>query len=338
MSLFPDDPADELPPQAKRLAPRLHELAAQGVYFGTSSWKYEGWLGSIYNPERYQTRGKVSKAKFEEGCLSEYAETFPTVCGDFAFYQFPSVSYWERLFAAVPAGFVFGFKVPEDLTVWKWPNHPRYGQRSGQLNQHFLDPNIFVDAFIKRLEPHHAKVGPLIFEFGTLPKTTFKTVDKVLDRLDPFLAALPTGWRYAVEIRNKEYLGSAYFNCLSSHGVAHTLNAWTRMPELGEQAEMEGIHTADFTVVRALLTHGRGYEQSVDNFDPYDRIQEPNEAARKALGAIVERIRQREETAFLYINNRLEGNAPSTIEAVVNALGAGKSVRCRPRLAPMPGA
>jgi hypothetical protein len=92
------------------------------------------------------------------------------------------------------------------------------------------------------------------------------------------------------------------------------------MPELGEQAAMEGVHTADFTVVRALLAHGRGYEQSVDTFEPYDRIQEENPAARKALGAIVERIKKREERAFLYINNRLEGNAPSTIEAVVTAL------------------
>jgi hypothetical protein len=34
------------------------------VYFGTSSWKYEGWLGSIYTPERYLTRGKFSKKKW----------------------------------------------------------------------------------------------------------------------------------------------------------------------------------------------------------------------------------------------------------------------------------
>ena len=44
-----------------RLGPKLRALAEQGVYFGTSSWKYEGWLGSIYTPERYFTRGKLSK-------------------------------------------------------------------------------------------------------------------------------------------------------------------------------------------------------------------------------------------------------------------------------------
>jgi hypothetical protein len=68
------------------LAARLHALASEGVYFGTSSWKYPGWLGSIYKPERYFTRGRFSQKKFESECLAEYAETFPAVCGDFSFY------------------------------------------------------------------------------------------------------------------------------------------------------------------------------------------------------------------------------------------------------------
>ena len=71
--LFGNDPA----PQASRLAPKLRTLADRGVYFGTSSWKYDGWLGSIYSRDRYVTRGKFSKAKFEENCLAEYAQTFP---------------------------------------------------------------------------------------------------------------------------------------------------------------------------------------------------------------------------------------------------------------------
>jgi uncharacterized protein YecE (DUF72 family) len=106
-TLFPD--SGDLQPQAARLAPKLKRLAEQDIYFGTSSWKYEGWLGSIYTPGRYETRGRLSKKKFEDTCLTEYAQTFPTVCGDFAFYQFPSASYWAKLFDATPADFTFGF-------------------------------------------------------------------------------------------------------------------------------------------------------------------------------------------------------------------------------------
>jgi hypothetical protein len=41
MSLFPDLD-DDRPPPAARLASRLRALADRGLYFGTSSWKYEG--------------------------------------------------------------------------------------------------------------------------------------------------------------------------------------------------------------------------------------------------------------------------------------------------------
>jgi len=44
MSLSPQaDVTGDMPPQAARLAPKLRALADQDVYFGTSSWKYEGW-------------------------------------------------------------------------------------------------------------------------------------------------------------------------------------------------------------------------------------------------------------------------------------------------------
>jgi len=44
-------------------------LAATGVFVGTSSWKYEGWLGQLYTPARYEYRGKVAKTRFERNCL-----------------------------------------------------------------------------------------------------------------------------------------------------------------------------------------------------------------------------------------------------------------------------
>ncbi|HEV3164676.1 MAG TPA: DUF72 domain-containing protein [Isosphaeraceae bacterium] len=312
-----DDADDQLPPQAARLAPALHSLAEQGVYLGTSSWKYEGWLGSIYSPERYVTRGRFSKKKFEAECLTEYAKTFPTVCGDFAFYQFPTPDYWQRLFHGTPSSFLFGFKVPEEITVALWPGHARYGARAGQANESFLNADIFQTYFAQRLQPYAAQVGTLIFEFGTFNKKTFPAVADFYERLDSFLAALPPGFRYAVEIRNEEYLLADYFATLARHNVAHVFNAWTRMPTLGEQITIPDAFTADFTVVRALLRHGRTYEQAVKSLEPYQRVQEPDLSTRRALRRIVDRAVMVKKPAFLFVNNRLEGNAPETIEAVV---------------------
>src|SRR5271169_1776015 len=93
------------------VAAEAAELAAKGVFIGTSSWKYEGWLGQLYTPARYKYRGKVAKTRFERDCLAEYAEVFKTVCVDAAYYDFPRVEYLQKLALAVPDDFRFGFKV-----------------------------------------------------------------------------------------------------------------------------------------------------------------------------------------------------------------------------------
>lgn len=312
---------DDLAPQAARLAPKLRALAEQQIYFGTSSWKYEGWLGTVYNRSRYESRGRFSQRKFETECLAEYAATFPVVCGDFAFYQFPSPEYWERLFDQTPPPFLFGFKVPEEITVARWPGHARYGARAGTENLSFLDARLFRSLFAQRLEPYAERVATLIFEFGTFPRAMFPSVDHFLARLDPFLGDLPQGFRYAIEIRNAEYLGTDYFDVLASRGVAHVFNAWTRMPQLDAQAALPGAFTAGFSVVRALLAKGRSYEQAVQAFSPYDRTVAPNTAARDGLRHVAEHSRRTREPAFLFVNNRVEGHAPTTIEAVVEQLG-----------------
>ncbi|MBV6434598.1 MAG: hypothetical protein IANPNBLG_04867 [Bryobacteraceae bacterium] len=70
-------------------------------------------------------------------------------------------------------------------------------------------------------------------------------------------------------------------------------------------------------MVRALLRPGRTYEDAVAKFSPYLHVQEPLPGARQAVRRFVERARSRKQTAFLFVNNRLEGNAPESIAAMV---------------------
>lgn len=308
--------AEPLSPLRERLTRKLASLARQDILIGTSSWKYEGWLGSIYSPDRYQTRGKLSRKKFEENCIAEYGEVFPIVCGDFAFYQFPSVSFWEKLFHTAPPQLQWAFKVPEEITVKQWPGHARYGARAGMENENFLNVDLFQGAFLRALEPYRDRVRLCIFEFGTMSRKTMPDLSHFLRQLNAFLSELPPAWRFAVEIRNPEYLEADYFSCLRSYNVAHVLNAWTRMPELQTQLSFDDIFTADFMAVRALLKYGRTYEQAVKSFEPYERVQEENPAARDALRAILERAKRIKQPAFVFVNNRLEGHAPGTIDAI----------------------
>src|SRR5277367_3066669 len=196
-------PLFDAPPAFDRLAlgARLRALAAENIWIGTSSWKYEGWLDQIYHRDRYLSRGKFSKKRFEAECLAEYAEVFPIVCGDFSFYQFPSPEFWTKLFTSTPAPLQFALKVPEEVTCEVFPKHPRYGPRAGLKNPAYLDAGALRALFLEPLEPYAARLAPLIFEFGARTGPPFEFVD----RIDSFLEALPGSFRYAVEIRNREF-------------------------------------------------------------------------------------------------------------------------------------
>jgi uncharacterized protein YecE (DUF72 family) len=250
--------------------------------------------------------------------LSEYAETFPIVCGDFSFYQFPSEEYWRKLFGSAPQALQFAFKAPEDVTVKQFPRHPRYGARAGDDNSSFLDAGLFQSAFLDLLAPYQPRVAALILEFGSFPKQRLVDTGAFLQELDPFLAALPRDFRYAVEIRNPEFLSPEYFACLRSHGVAHVFSAWTRMPEIGVQTHLRDAYTADFTLARALLRRGRPYEDAVAKFTPYSHVQDPNPETRDALRLLIAHARERHQPSYIFVNNRLEGNAPETIEAITD--------------------
>src|SRR5438094_7913365 len=100
-----------MPFDRERMKVQAAELAAKGVFIGTSSWKYDGWFGQLYTPAHYEYRGKVAKTRFERECLPEYTEVFKTVCVDAAYYAFPSDKYLAGLAAQVPLDFTFRFNV-----------------------------------------------------------------------------------------------------------------------------------------------------------------------------------------------------------------------------------
>ena len=311
----PEPPAPGAPTEyAEKNRERLHRWASRGIFFGSSSWKYPGWEGIVYN------RPYPSKKAFEQECITEYAELFPTVCADFALYDFPDADRLMALHDRTPELFTISLKVTDRITIKRYPNLPRHGAMAGKDNPDFLNVELFEDAFLRPLEALRAKRGVVIFEFSTFHPTSGVAYDTFMERLDRFLAQLPRGVSYAVEIRNSEYLTSDYFALLTRHGVAHVLNSWTRMPPIMEQTRIAGVLTGGFSVARALLRPGRTYREAVEKFQPYDRIREENPELRLGLADAVQRCIAERKQLYAYVNNRAEGNSPKTIEAILDVL------------------
>ena len=300
------------------LAARLRTLAENRIYIGTSSWKYEGWLGMLYDRSNYENRGRFSKTRFEQECLHEYSRFFPSVCVDAGYYRFPDERYLERLMSQVPSNFLFTWKVTDEITLRRFPKLPRFGSRQGQLNPNFLNADLCQSSLLRLLEPYRQQTGPLIFEFAEFRPSDFRGIDDFLTRLDDFFQALPAGWAYSVEIRTEEFFTEAYLALLAKHRIAHVLSQWSYMPEVGEQLKRPGIFTADFRVARFLLRRGRPYERAVKIFSPYREAREVNEPARTAARTLIFDLPQKDgKPIFTYFNNRLEGNALNTIWSVI---------------------
>jgi len=293
---------------------RLKRWASRGIYFGTSSWKYPGWKGQVYN------RTYPTKRLFDQECLSEYAELFPTVCADFALYDFPSPEKMHIIHEQTPDTFTVSLKVTDRITIKRYPNLPRHGANAGRENPDFLNVSLFEKAFLEPLEQLKKKRGVIIFEFSTFYPNSGVTFETFRELIDGFLTRLPKGYDYAIELRNKDFLTADYLALLSSHGVAHLLNNWTRMPPIVEQIKLAGVLTAQFSVARALLKPGRSYQQAVDLFQPYDRIKEENADLRTGLAESVRRCIAEGKSLYAYVNNRAEGNSPRTIEAILDIL------------------
>ena len=276
------------------------------IYLGTSSWKYEGWQGMIYH-DHYP-----SKKSFQARCLREYARYFPAVGVDSTFYRFPPPKMIAGLADLTPPDFKFGLKATEEITVYKYPTHPRYGRRGGQLNPQFLNGQLFVEKFLEPVSALGSKLGPIIFQFPVLPK---ELVDdgSFLGQLDEFLGRLPPGYQYATEIRNRQLFGPPYFTLLRRHGVAHVYSSWSWMPPLGEQLQAPDSRTAEFFVMRLLTPPQVVYGDAVEAFFPYTHIQKPQLEMRDSLVQYLNSAVQSEFPGYVFINNRLEGAAPLTI-------------------------
>jgi uncharacterized protein YecE (DUF72 family) len=297
-------------------------LAQKGVYVGTSSWKYEGWFDQLYTPARYEYRGKVARTRFQRECLSEYAEVFKTVCVDAAYYTFPSRNYLEGMASVVTPDFRFAFKVTDAITLKKFPNLDRFGDRAGKPNENFLNADLFATAFLGPCEHIRPNVGLLMFEFSRFWPSDYEHGRDFVADLDSFFGKLPKGWPYGVELRNSHWLRAEHFGCLTRHGVTHVFNSWEGMPPVREQLALPGSRTnPSLVAARFLLKPGRQYEDAVKLFQPYDRVKEPNPEARAAGKALIAEGKTAgpERTTFIYVNNRLEGNALETIAAMMDA-------------------
>ena len=317
LALFDTSPIEEPDPYAQQLQ-RTHEEAdaiarrlPDGVFFGTSSWSFPGWRGIVYSRQSTQT----SLAR--EG-LREYA-THPllkTVGVDRSYYAPMPVDDLRRYNEQLPDGFRCCFKAPASVTAMALGAPGRQSK-----NPDFLSVDRLVDDLLGPCDlAFSSHTGPIVLEFPPFPRGARVDVAEFHSNLDRFLGQLPSGFEYAVELRDNRLLTPAYRDMLARHRVAHTFNYWSAMPTPGEQAAVVPPEDSDFAVVRLLLRPGTWYEDQRERFQPFDRLVEPDTAMRADVVAIARRVVNRGRRVFVLVNNKAEGSSPLTVTALARAL------------------
>ncbi len=289
------------------------------IRLGTSTWTYEGWQGQIY-------QRKYAKTTFARECLGEYCQylyngepLFRTVGNDSTFYRPPSANQLRHYLNQIPEDFQMCFKVWEEITIPRYAKHIRYGLKAGQPNPRFLDAKPFNDLVLTpyreaKFEPY---MGPLLFEF----QQHGMSMGDFCSILDRFFGQLPQDIRYAVEIRNAGLLSLDYRKILERHGVAHVYNHWSYMPPLLEQhRRMQERFTAPFTVIRLLTPLNMSYEVAKKRAAPYNKIVEALPQMRRETITLIKQAIGENRRAYILVNNRSEGSAPLTVQALADRL------------------
>jgi uncharacterized protein YecE (DUF72 family) len=119
---------------------------------------------------------------------------------------------------------------------------------------------------------------------------------------------LPTGYKFAVKIRNKNWLSKPFFDLLRAHKVAYTLIDQSWMPRPAEIFEKFDPITADFTYIRPLGDR-KGIEKQTKSRDKVDRSKELMSGVN-----VCERAIRRGVSTFVYVNNHYAGFALATVE------------------------
>ncbi|MFO1054578.1 MAG: DUF72 domain-containing protein [Planctomycetota bacterium] len=272
--------------------------------YGTSSWSEKSWVGVFY-PEGMPPGD----------WLTHYATRFDTVEADVTYYRVPDRKLVDGWAARTPDGFTLSAKFPRSIVHGGDAATPDT-ERVLAWDHVGDDVQRFLDA-MGRLG---SKCGPLVLQFPYFNRQAFTSAAPFFARLESFLDRLPRGFRYAVEIRNKGWIGQDLLSRLRSRKVALVLVDILYMPHPAELAAKFDLVTADFVYAR-LIGDRKAVEAKTDTFD-HIVIDQGERLDRWAhlLRDLLEHVPE----AYAYANNHYAGHGPETIRDLVARFEASR--------------
>lgn len=306
-------------------APSLIELAAaqpSNLYLGTSSWNYPGWKGLVWDRE-------YPDAKLSKHGLIAYSKhpLFRTVSIDRSFYKPLTVAQFSAYAAQVPDDFRFVVKAPSLICDSQIRDEEGRGQI---INRNFLDAEFARTHFVEpALEGLGNKLGALVFQISPLPFAWLSHIPDLITRLHVMLSAIPDlkimapDAVVAVEVRDPQWLTPQFVNTLRNVGATYCMGLHAKMPRIAEQLPILRALWPGPLVCRWNLNplHGAyGYEDARQQYEPYDKLIDPDMETRTALAKVIAGTVNNGQKAYVTLSNKAEGSSPLSVIALAEAV------------------
>ncbi len=260
------------------------------VRIGSCSFTAAGWERTFYPP-------RLRPGSY----LRWYAEEFDTLEIDSTFYRSPSIETVRGWYRATPPDFSFALKVPRSIT------HDRCLESCEDEFQSFLSTAMELKE----------KLGFILLQFPYFNQQTFSGPEPFLQRLEAVLSTFPSDLRFAVELRNKNWIDPRLAEVMERyHGtIALIDHPWMWRP--AEMLERLGNPQLESAYIR-LLGDRHEIELLTKLWDRaiVDRTEELAEWTD-----ICVRLSRRGTSSFVYVNNHYAGHAPATMRELRERLG-----------------
>lgn len=254
----------------------MDKFILKNLYLGTCSWNHRDWVWEFY-----------PRNSHPKDFLKFYAKQFNSVEINSTWYQIPEEATIKKWCEAVPKDFIFALKVPRVIT------HEKILENCQDELKQFL---YMVD----KLEN---KLGPLLFQFPSYFTKSYR------DQLTSFIKVLPKGYKFAIEIRDKNFLGQEFYNLLNRHNIALVLTSYSRMPRLD-------LITSDFTYIRWIGDRKKIKKLATRwNKVVIDRSDDLRWWREKILNYLKNKI-----SIYAYFNNHYSGYAIDTAKVFMEML------------------
>jgi uncharacterized protein YecE (DUF72 family) len=257
------------------------------IFLGTSSFRAAGWEASFY-PQGMRPKN----------FLRHYASRFQAVEIDSTFYGTPSPSTVTGWNEKTPGDFIFAVKVPQVIT------HDKV----------LVDCEAEFDEFIERMHLLGNKLGPMLLQFPKFDEWSLRSSDEFRGRLQSFFkrASNLRAGRFAVEVRNKDWLDHRLTDLLRECNVGLALTDTSFMPRPWEMKGTLDLVTADFSYVR-WLGNRKAIEERITT---WDKTVIDRQSDLTSWVVVLKRLVQdkRIRKIFVFANNHYAGHAPATVQ------------------------